>query len=441
MLKFLWLVIDKIVFLAVLLGIYHNKEVMKLSEELKWRGFVNQTTISNLTKLDENKLSFYHGYDASAESVTIGNLASIMLDRLFIKHGHKPIILAGGATSLIGDPGGKDSERPLQSESQVRRNVELVSKQIQQLFGAEATFVNNLDWYKDIRILDFLRNIGKHFSMTPLVQRDYIAKRLGEGGSGITYTEFSYTLLQGYDYLYLYQKYGVTLQLAGSDQWGNSLSGVDLVRRVETKTVDVLTCPLVINSQTGKKFGKSEAGAIWLDPKLTSVYKFYQFWLNLPDDGVENYLKIYTDLDKEQIDATMKQFNSNKAERVAQKLLASEVTKLVHGFDATESVLKVTEVLFGNQDYKNLTEQDMKILIQDLPVLQVHRGQSMIDSIVEAKFLSSKSEARRQLNQGAIYVNGKTLNTDKVWHIQDTLDSQHCILRVGKNNNAVVQIN
>lgn len=414
---------------------------MRLSEELKWRGFVNQTTIENLSSLDENKLSFYHGYDASADSLTIGNLAAVMFDKVFIKHGWKPVILSGGATSLIGDPGGKDSERPLKSVAQIKHNVDAVSKQIQRLFGAETTFVNNLDWYKDISFLDFLRDVGKHFSMTPLVQRDYIAKRLGEGGSGITYTEFSYTLLQGYDFLHLFQKYGVTLQLAGSDQWGNSLSGVDLVRRIEAKTVDVLTCPLIINKTTGKKFGKSVDGAIWLDPKLTSIYKFYQFWLNLADDGVEDYLKIYTELEKPEIDDIMKQFSSDRANRLAQKTLAYEVTKIVHGLESAKSVQKVSEVLFGNQEYKSLVGSDFELLKQELPVLKANLSQSILEILTSNKLINSNSEARRMLEQGAIYINGKPIKDNINLQDDDTLDKVHSIVRIGKNNNAIIQIN
>ncbi len=413
---------------------------MKLSEELKWRGFVHQTTLKNISNLDENKLSFYHGYDASANSLTIGNLAAIMFDKVFIKHGWKPVILSGGATSLIGDPGGKESERSLQTAEQIKQNVDAVTKQIQQLFGTQATFVNNLDWYKDFNFLDFLRDVGKHFSMTPLVQRDYISKRLGEGGSGITYAEFSYTLLQGYDYLHLFQKYGVTLQLAGSDQWGNSLSGVDLIRRVAGETVDVLTCSLIIDKITGKKFGKSEDGAVWLDPKRTSVYKFYQFWLNLDDDGIESYLKVYTELEKTEIDSIMDQFNSDRSKRVAQKTLAYEATKIVHGKDSADSVQKVSDVLFGNQDYKSLVGSDIEILKQELQVLKANLSQPIMDVLTSNKFINSNSEARRMLEQGAIYINGQAIKENIILQEKDTVDNTHIIVRIGKNNNAIIQI-
>lgn len=413
---------------------------MTLSEELSWRGFINQTTIKNLSKLDEKKLSFYHGYDASVDSLTIGNLAAVMMDKVFIKHGWHPVILSGGATSLIGDPGGKDSERNLQTSEKVATNVAAVTKQVKALFGTDVTFVNNLDWYSKMNILEFLRDVGKHFSMTPLVQRDYIAKRIGEGGMGISYTEFSYTLLQGYDFLYLNRNYDVELQLAGSDQWGNSLSGVDLIRRVENKEVHVLTCPLIINKATGKKFGKSEEGAIWLDPALTSVYKFYQFWLNIEDEGVEDYLKIYTQLDKQQIDNCMAEFVKNKQDRLAQKTLAFEVTKIVHGQAATESVARVSEVLFGKQDYNVLETVDLLALKRELPLLESKIGESLLDSLVNNGFIASNSEAKRTLEQGSLYINGKKLTDNRSWAKSDTIDNHHVVIRRGKNNNAIVQL-
>lgn len=413
---------------------------MTLSEELRWRGFINQTTIENLSTLDEKKLRFYHGYDASADSLTIGNLAAVMMDKVFIRHGWQPVILAGGATSLIGDPGGKDAERPLQSAEQIEANVAAVAGQIKTLFGAEATFVNNLDWFKRMNVLEFMRDVGKHFSMTPLVQRDYIAKRIGEGGRGISYTEFSYTLLQGYDFLHLYREHDVVLQLAGSDQWGNSLSGVDLVRRVEGVEVNVLTCPLIINKATGKKFGKSEDGAVWLDPSKTSIYKFYQFWLNADDEGVEDYLKVLTELNKEEVDRIMQEFMVDRSARIAQKTLAYEVTKLVHGQQAADSIVRVTEVLFGGTDYSVLKSEDFVALKQELPLVETNTGQSIIRSLVEAGFVSSNSEARRFLEQGALYVNGSTLTADRIWRAEDTLDGHHVIIRRGKNNNAIVQL-
>jgi tyrosyl-tRNA synthetase len=404
---------------------------MKLSEELKWRGFVNQTTLGSLAKLDGEKWIFYHGLDASADSLTIGNLAAVMMDKVFLRHGNKGILLAGGATSLIGDPGGKDSERPLQDEDTIKNNIRKVQDQIESLLGDKVHMVNNLDWFKNMNVLEFLRDVGKHFSMTPLVQRDYIATRMGPDGAGITYTELSYTLLQGYDFLHLYRTYGVELQLAGSDQWGNSLSGVELVRRVEGKEVHVFSCPLIINKATGKKFGKSEAGAVWLDDKKTSAYQFYQFWLNADDEIVESYLKIFTELDKPAIDKVMDEFASNKGGRAAQKKLAYEVTKLVHGKQRTDAVKRATEVLFGEGEFLSLSKEEIAILKEEL--VAVAAQPSLAQTIVKAGLASSNTEANRFITSGGIYINGEKAQEDNAFKQGANL------LKRGKNSFAIVE--
>lgn len=410
---------------------------MKLSEELAWRGFVQDTTIADLNYLDEKKLTFYHGFDASADSQTVGNLAAMMLDKLFIKHGHKAVLLAGGATSLIGDPGGKDKERPLQDEKTVAGNIKNAEKQLNRIIGeGNFTPVNNLQWFKEMRLLDFLRDTGKHFSMTPLVQRDYIAKRIGEGGSGITYTEFSYTLLQGYDFLKLHKDHGVTLQLAGSDQWGNSLSGVDLVRRVEGKEVHVITMPLVINKSTGIKFGKSEEGAIWLDAEKTSPYKFYQFWLNVDDQGVEDYLKIYTELNKAEIDKIMTEFSKDKSSRVAQKRLAEEVTKIVHGKETFSNVRDVSEVLFGKLKFSELSLEAIGLLAKELKVIN---ADNLTSALLESNIASSNSEIARLLESGAIQINNEKVTENKSFHKWPD-NNGYWLVKKGKNTFVLVKI-
>lgn len=412
---------------------------MNLAEELKWRGFVNQTTLGDLSELDKKKWVFYHGYDASSDSLTVGNLAALMMDKCFVRHGHKAVLLAGGATSLIGDPGGKDSERPLQSAETVRANVAKVKTQIDKLFDGKAEIANNLDWFKDMKLIEFLRDVGKHFSMTPLVQRDYIAKRIGQEGAGISYTEFSYTLMQGYDFLRLFEDRGVCLQLAGADQWGNGLSGVELVRRVKGAEVHVLTCPLVINKATGKKFGKSEDGAVWLDEGKTSVYKFYQFWLNADDEGVESYLKIFTELGKEKIDQIMHSFNDNKGGRLAQKTLAYEVTKLVHGAEAAETQKLIAEVLFGSEDSHELDLSHFELLEKELPTatLQKHaKTEDIIQALVETGLASSKTEARRFVENGAIYINNIKMPSNYLFDA----GLERAVIRRGKNTNAVLKI-
>jgi tyrosyl-tRNA synthetase len=414
---------------------------MTLSEELEWRGFVQQTTLDDLTKLDGDMQAFYHGFDASADSQAIGNLAAMMFDKVFMRHGWKAVLLAGGATSLIGDPGGKDKERPMQTAETIAFNVASAEKQLKKIFGdSEFTLVNNLDWTKDMKVLDFLRDIGKHFSMTPLVQRDYIAQRIGENGAGISYTEFSYTLLQGMDYLHLFDNYGVTMQLGGSDQWGNCLSGVELVRKARGAEVDVITLPLIINKATGKKFGKTEEGAVWLDETKTSVYKFYQFWINIDDEGVESYLKIYTELSKEDIDEVMSSHNEARSNRLAQKTLAYNVTKIVHGEKRAESVQKLSETLFGGQDYAMLTDEDFSELKSELKTVAVGEGADLAEVLVDTELATSKGEARRFLQSNAVYINGSQLPLEKSTIDADDFIAGFAVVRRGKNVNALVEL-
>lgn len=411
---------------------------MTLSEELVWRGFVNQTTLNDIKQLDSGKWVFYHGYDASTDSLTIGNLAAIMLDRCFLRHIHKGVALAGGATSLIGDPGGKDKERPLQSEETVESNVASVSKQVKHLLNID--MANNLSWFKEMNVLHFLRDVGKHFSMTPLVQRDYIAARMGEGGSGISYTEFSYTLLQGYDFLHLHEKHGVNLQLAGSDQWGNCLSGVELVRRVKGAEVHALTMPLIINEVTGVKFGKSEEGAVWLDPAKTSPTQFYQFWINTDDSGVESYLKIFTELYPEDIVDIMERHNKDPRQREAQRRLAEEVTAIVHGKDETKKAQAVTDVLTGRTDIWSISHTAITTMRKELPSIKVKDGASTVKVLVKTGLASSNTEARRLLSENGIYINNQAIP-------KETLDENdfregRLLLRRGKalKDSALVEL-
>ncbi len=412
---------------------------MTLSEELQWRGFIQQTTFDDIKKLDGGEWTFYHGFDASADSQTVGNLAAMMFDKVFMRHGHRAIILAGGATSLIGDPGGKDKERPMQTEETIAHNVSRAEEQLKRVFsGREFVMVNNLDWTRDMKVLDFLRDIGKHFSMTPLIQRDYIAERIGEGGVGISYTEFSYTLLQGMDYLHLYDNYGVNLQLGGSDQWGNCLSGVELIRKARGAETHVITLPLVINKATGKKFGKSEDGAVWLDSEKTSPFKFYQFWLNLGDEDIEYYLKIYTELDKPAVDSVMAEFNENRAGRSAQKTLAYEVTKMIHGDERADSVVRVSEVLFGVKPYSELTGEDFEVLRKEVPSIERQAGSELLEVLTETGLASSKGEARRLLESNAVYINGSQIPLSKQTIDESDVLNGHVVIRKGKNSTAVI---
>lgn len=413
---------------------------MTLSEELAWRGFINQTTLKDLKRLDGKPLVFYHGYDASSDSLTVGNLAALMLDRCFIKHGHRAIILAGGATSLIGDPGGKDSERPLQSAKTVEANIRAVEKQIKVILGHSAKLVNNLDWFGKMNVLEFLRDVGKHFSMTPLVQRDYIAKRMGEGGAGISFTEFSYTLLQGYDFLKLYEDHGVTLQLAGSDQWGNGLSGVELVRRVKGAETDVLTCPLVVNKTTGKKFGKSEAGNVWLDSARTSPTQLYQFWVNVDDGGVADYLKIFTELDRPALEEVMAKHQANPGARHAQFCLARAVTELVHGEKEAGFAETVTEYLTGKAKLSGHDTAAIKEIKRAVPAVVAKSDGSIVDALVGSGLATSKTEARRLLTGMAVFVNNE--RTGREHFTPDDFSRGVLLLRKGKKfkDSALVEL-
>lgn len=404
---------------------------MKLSEELKWRGFVNQTTYDDISKLDEKPVSLYFGVDPSADSMTIGNLAAAMMVRHFVEHGYQAYLLVGGATGMIGDPDGRADERNLKTLDEIAKNKAGIAAQYSTVFaGKEFTVVDNYDWFKDISFLDFLRNVGKHVPMSQMLGREFVQSRLGNDGSGISYAEFSYALIQGYDFVHLYRKYGVTLQVCGADQWGNSIAGVELVRRMEGQEVNVYSTPLVINKATGVKFGKSEGGAVWLDAKKTSVYQFYQFWLNSDDEGVIDYMKIYTLLDKETIENLDLQTKQNPSARLAQKTLAHEVTNLIHGAERTASVERVTDVLFGDADFSNLQDADIETLANEIPVAQI--GKTVVEILVQSNIASSNGEARRLITGGAISVNSVKISEDQA--INST-----SLVKKGKNSFVLVK--
>ena len=387
---------------------------MKFSEELKWRGLVGRTTIDDLSCLDEPGRVFYFGADPSADSMTIGNLAAMITCVRFLRAGHKGIILAGGATGMAGgDPDGKDETRAKIDIDVINDRVERFKKQFQQVFRtADIKIVNNYDWFKDINYIDFLRNIGWHFSMTQLLDRDFVKKRIGEGGKGINYAEFSYSLIQGYDFLYLYRTYGVTLQLCGVDQFGNATTGMHLINKLEGAKADVFGMPLVINKSTGKKFGKSEEGAVWLDANKTSVYQFYQFWLNADDAGVEDYLKYYTFLNKDEVDDIMARQQQDPGERYAQRRLAEEVTAFVHGNEALKNVQEVTATLFGDKSVAELTDDEIELLAKEIPTVEYKTGLTVMDALTESGVVPSKSETRRLIQGQAISVNGAKIEQD-----------------------------
>ncbi len=397
---------------------------MTLAEELQWRGFVNQTTFADINDVNTPR-KLYFGVDPSAKSMHIGQLSMAMMIRHFMNHGHEVNLLVGGATGMIGDPGGKDAERDLKSLEEVASNKAGIASQYHQLFDGQAfDIVDNYDWFADIKYLDFLRDVGKHFSMTQLLDRDFIKTRIGEGGSGISYAEFSYNLIQGYDFLHLFREKGVTLQIAGSDQWGNSVSGVQMVKKMADGEAHVWTAPLILDASTGKKFGKSEGNAVWLDPEMTSPFAFYQFWLNVSDAGVADYLKLYTLITPEEHTALMDEFAKNPGGRVAQKHLAFEATQLVHGQARAEQARNVTAALFGDTPFTQLIEEELDMLAREIPTTT---SSHVVNALVTSGVCSSNGEARRLIDGGAISVNGEKVTDDVELHVP-------CLIKKGKNS-------
>jgi len=404
---------------------------MRLSEELQWRGFVNQMTYADITELDNGPISFYWGVDPSADSMTIGNFAAAMMVRRFLEAGHKAYLLVGGATGMIGDPDGKKDERNLLSLDDIARNKAAIAEQYKQVFaGMEFEIVDNYDWFKDINYLDFLRLVGKNVPLSQMLGREFVQSRIGEDGSGISYAEFSYSLIQGYDFLHLNRTYGVSLQVCGADQWGNSIAGVDLIRRIEGNEAHVYSTPLIIDKTTGKKFGKSEGGAIWLDEKKTSVYKFYQFWLNAGDQDVIDYAKTFTTLSKEEIENLEKELAENPSGREAQKTLAREVTKIVHGEARTQSVERVTGVLFGDTPFDSLSDEDLDVLAGEIPTGTI--GSSLIELLVTSENAKSNGEARRLIEASAVSVSGEKVTEDRVI-------AGRALIKKGKNSFILVR--
>ncbi len=396
---------------------------MKLSEELQWRGFWNQTTFTDDKLIDSENFTLYLGTDPSADSLHVGHLAVYMMVRHFLERGHKVFLLVGGGTGMIGDM--RDTEeRNLLPYEEIEHNKQALKSQVSRIFaGRDFTLVDNADWLAELELLPFLRDIGKNFNMADLVSREFFKARINNG-KGLSFAEFTYTLLQGYDFWHLFNQYGVNLQIGGSDQWGNLLSGVDLIRKKENTEVYAMTAPLLINKSTGRKFGKSEGGAVWLDENKTSVYKFYQFWLNVDDESAIEYMKIFTMLDRDTIEAIAENHAVNPGARSAQKVLAREVTDIVHGSARRESVERVNEVLFGGGDFKKLSDDDLGALAEEIPC--VDAGIDVIEALVESGAVGSNGEAKRLLKSGAISLNGEKLAENKV--VNNT-----SLLKKGKN--------
>ena len=416
----------------------YNIYMMKLSEELIYRGFIAENTFDNPEDLDTRESKkFYWGADPSADSLTIGNLAALMMCACFVRHGYEPYLLVGGATGQIGDPK-ENGERELKSLDEVEHNKKCIAEQIKQIVKSDnLTMVDNYDWFKDMKYLDFLREIGKAFSMTQLLDRQFVQNRIGEGGSGISYAEFSYTLIQGYDFLHLYREHGVALQLCGADQYGNCTSGIHLIRRLEGGEADVWSTPLVIDPVTGRKFGKSEGNAVWLacsdngSENYTSIFDFYQFWLNQPDEAVEYLIKIYTLYDKETIEDIMKQHTEAPEKRIAQKALARGATEVVHGYKAVEAIENLTAMLFSREtDFAEFSEDEILEFAKYLPTAK--KGVMLIDALVDNGLAESKKKAREFVTQGAITINGVKAK-------EDIELKQTAIVKKGKNKFLIIK--
>lgn len=413
--------------------------LMTLSELLRRRGYVHQHSSETLEEIaDGEKRTLYLGIDPTADSMHVGHLTGLLVLRRFLENGHRVVILTGGGTGMIGDPGGKSEERNLLDETTIEHNTKAVAKQIRQVFGSSDFIeVNNAEWLSKLRLLEFLRDVGKHFTVNAMIKKDIVKNRL-DAESPISFTEFSYSLLQGYDFYHLNDVYGVDVQVGGSDQWSNLLAGLEFIRRKKDKGVFALTWPLIVNKSTGKKFGKSEQGAVWLDPKKTSPYAFYQFFLNVDDDAVEELLLKLTLLDYREVESIMTAHANEPGSRLAQKELARAVTTLVHGIEASENAENVSAVLFGEKKLSDVSADARKLLAQEAPNAGIQLGMSIVDALVEAKLASSKREARQFIEGGAI-----SLGDEKVSDVARALAERDfenglALLKRGKRNTAVL---
>ena len=416
---------------------------MNIFEELKARGLVFQTTDEEalVKAMTEGQVSYYSGYDPTADSLHLGHLVPILVMRHLQLAGHKPYALVGGATGLIGDPSFKDAERSLQTKDTVDGWVTKIQGQLSRFLDFEngdnkAQMVNNYDWFSGISFIDFLRDVGKYFTVNYMMSKESVKKRIE---TGISYTEFAYQIMQGYDFYELNDKHNVTLQIGGSDQWGNMTAGTELLRRKADKTGHVMTVPLITDS-TGKKFGKSEGNAVWLDADKTSPYEMYQFWLNVMDEDAVRFLKIFTFLSLDEIAEIENAFDAARHERLAQKILAKEVVTLVHGEEAYHQALNITEQLFAG-NIKNLSATELKQGLSNVPnyAVQAEDNLNIVELLVTSGIVNSKRQAREDVQNGAIYVNGERVQ-DLDYNLSDSdkIDGELTVIRRGKKKYSVL---
>ena len=423
---------------------------MNFVEELKWRGMVHTMMPGTEELLEKEMVTGYLGIDPTADSLHIGHLCGVMILRHFQRCGHKPLALVGGATGMIGDPSGKSQERNLLDEATLRHNQECIKKQLSKFLDFEsdapnkAELVNNYDWMKDFTFLDFARTVGKHITVNYMMAKDSVQKRLnGEARDGLSFTEFTYQLLQGYDFLYLYEHKNCKLQMGGSDQWGNITTGAELIRRTNGGEVFALTCPLITKADGGK-FGKTESGNIWLDRRYTSPYKFYQFWLNVSDADAERYIKIFTALSKEEIDGLVAEQNAAPHLRPLQKRLAKEVTVMVHSEEDYNAAVEASNILFGNATsdaLRRLDEATLLDVFNGVPQFEVSRdaisaGIKLLDLCTEkASVFPSKGEMRKLIQSGGVSLNKeKVTDIDMIINAEHLLDDKYLLVQKGKKN-------
>ena len=420
--------------------IWYILGMSKLSDTLRERGYVYQYSTETLEEItDGTKRTVYLGIDPSADSLHVGNLQAMLVLRRFLEDGHQAILLVGGGTGMIGDPSGKSEERNLLDDATITHNAAAIRVQAEYLFGGmDFKIVNNADWLGKLDLISFLRDIGKHFSVNAMLQRDSVKNRLENQEEGISYTEFSYMLLQSYDFLHLHQEYGCDLQIGASDQWGNMVSGTDLIRRKAGKQAFALSCPLLINKSTGKKFGKSEGGAVWLDAAKTSPFEFYQFWFNTEDEAVQEYLLKMTMLPKADIDEVIAAHTQDPAARIAQKKLAFEVTKLVHGEEIARGCEKSPGILYA-KTIQEITADDVSVLhLIKAPMCRIASGDIIVDVLISSLIAGSKREARQFIEDGAVSLNGVRVS-DPAQVITDTdFHNDVALLKRGKRAVAVL---
>jgi len=411
-------------------------------QELEWRGFVQQATPGLAAHFAKGPVTAYCGFDPTAPSLQLGNLMPLMLLANLQRAGNRPIVLMGGGTGLIGDPSGKAGERPLLSKEQIRENLQRQRDQMARFleFGAGPTaalLLDNARWLGDQKLIDFLRDVGKHFTVNVMLQKESVKARLE---SGLSFTEFSYMLLQAYDFLHLFRERQCTLQVGGSDQWGNITAGCELIRRVANAEVHALVAPLVTMA-SGQKFGKTETGAIYLDPQLTSPYRFYQFWINVDDRDVEKYLKLFTLKARSEIEELAAQQQRDPAGRPAQRALAADVTTRVHGADVLQGVVRASAILFGEEESRSADARVFDILAQEIPTATAQGADTtIVDAVIQAGLAKSKNEARRAIEQGGIYLNQQRIDdAARTLGPGDWIAGRNALLRKGKKEYALLR--